>query len=274
MAVAVPQNVPGGVECRVGAAGSSSTDQRRPRESRRGGRGHQSLQYALRVGRQQPPVSRFQPELLPSFGPPGWQKLGPRSGWKRESRGSAAEAAGIVERQEGVLSAQAARRRPRRGSARSAGAPGRGAPRPRRGHPAARRADQQPLAHEERLGDRLDGLGLLAHGDGEGGQPDRSPAEAAAQRVEHGAVEPVEARARRRRRAPARPGPRPVTTPSPRTWAQSRTRRSSRLAMRGVPRDRPAISAAPSASSGPRAARRSGAGSRRAPRRRRSPGAR
>ena len=34
--------------------------------------------------------------------------------------------------------------------------------------------------------------------------------------------------------------------PSARTWAKSRTRRSSRLAIRGVPRDRRAISAAPS----------------------------
>ena len=33
--------------------------------------------------------------------------------------------------------------------------------------------------------------------------------------------------------------------PSARTWAKSRTRRSSRLAMRGVPREREAISAAP-----------------------------
>ena len=37
-----------------------------------------------------------------------------------------------------------------------------------------------------------------------------------------------------------------VMVPSPFTWAKSRTRRSIRLAMRGVPRDRRAISMAPS----------------------------
>ena len=40
-----------------------------------------------------------------------------------------------------------------------------------------------------------------------------------------------------------------VTVPSPSTSAKSRTRRSRRLAMRGVPRERRAISAPPSASS-------------------------
>jgi hypothetical protein len=38
--------------------------------------------------------------------------------------------------------------------------------------------------------------------------------------------------------------------PAARTWAKSRTRRSRRLAMRGVPRERMAISAAPSWSMG------------------------
>ena len=38
------------------------------------------------------------------------------------------------------------------------------------------------------------------------------------------------------------------TCPCPCTWAQSRTRRSSRLAMRGVPRERLAISAMPASS--------------------------
>ena len=41
-----------------------------------------------------------------------------------------------------------------------------------------------------------------------------------------------------------------VITPPARTWAKSRTRRSIRLAMRGVPRLRRAISMAPSASMG------------------------
>ncbi len=38
-----------------------------------------------------------------------------------------------------------------------------------------------------------------------------------------------------------------VISPPARTWAKSRTRRSRRLAMRGVPRERLAISLAPSA---------------------------
>ena len=41
-----------------------------------------------------------------------------------------------------------------------------------------------------------------------------------------------------------------VMRPSARTCAKSRTRRSSRLATRGVPRDRPAISAAAASSTG------------------------
>ena len=58
---------------------------------------------------------------------------------------------------------------------------------------AARRAGEQAGADQERLGDLLDGLALLADRDGEGRDADRSPAEAAAQHVEHGPVEAVEA---------------------------------------------------------------------------------
>ncbi len=120
-------------------------------------------------------------------------------------------------------------------------------PRSRCRDPSTGRAGEQPGADEERLGDLLDGLDLLADGDRERPDTDRSAAEAAHQGVEHGAVEPVEAELvdvvhgqRRLRDLGAHP------IPSARTSAKSRTRRSSRLAMRGVPRERPAISAAPS----------------------------
>ena len=45
---------------------------------------------------------------------------------------------------------------------------------------------------EERLGDLLDGLHLLADGDREGADADRPAAEPAHQRVQHGSVEPVQ----------------------------------------------------------------------------------
>ena len=80
-------------------------------------------------------------------------------------------------------------------------------------------------------------------------RPDRPAAEALADRRQDGAVDLVEAAlvdaeggqavATRWRRS---------TAPSPLTSAKSRTRRSRRLAMRGVPRARRAISQAPSAS--------------------------
>mgnify|MGYP003376792910 CR=1 FL=1 len=59
--------------------------------------------------------------------------------------------------------------------------------------PATGRADDEPFPHEERFGDRLDGVGLLPHGNGEVGHSDRTAAEAPAERVEHGPVEPVQA---------------------------------------------------------------------------------
>src|SRR4051812_21879760 len=57
---------------------------------------------------------------------------------------------------------------------------------------SARRAGQEPQAYEEGFGELLDGLALLADGDCERRRADGSPTEAAAQRVEHGPVEPVE----------------------------------------------------------------------------------
>jgi hypothetical protein len=61
------------------------------------------------------------------------------------------------------------------------------------GDASARGAGQQPLPYEEGLGDLLDGLALLPHGDRERGQADRAAAEQLEQRFEDTAVEPVEA---------------------------------------------------------------------------------
>ena len=66
------------------------------------------------------------------------------------------------------------------------------APGGRRRHAAARGARDQAGAHEERLGDLLDGLGLLPDGDGERGQAHRPAAEPRDERLEHRPVEPVE----------------------------------------------------------------------------------
>ena len=52
---------------------------------------------------------------------------------------------------------------------------------------------RRPDAHQEGLRDLLDGLALLPHRDGQGGDAHRPAAEAAAQHVEHRPVEPVEA---------------------------------------------------------------------------------
>src|SRR5699024_1555819 len=65
--------------------------------------------------------------------------------------------------------------------------PGRG-----RGQPPSRTAQHVALPDEVGLGHRLDGVTLLADGDGEGGQADGPPTETAAQGVEDGPVEAVE----------------------------------------------------------------------------------
>ena len=69
----------------------------------------------------------------------------------------------------------------------------RGAPRPRGWPPGPRGAHEQALLDEERLVDVLDGLGRLADADGQGRQPDRSAAEALAERRQDGPVDLVEA---------------------------------------------------------------------------------
>jgi hypothetical protein len=61
------------------------------------------------------------------------------------------------------------------------------------GDPAAGGAREQALLDEERLDDVLDGVDLLPHRDGEGGQPDGAAGEGGAQRLEDAVVEAVEA---------------------------------------------------------------------------------
>ncbi len=114
-------------------------------------------------------------------------------------------------------------------------------------HPPARRALDQAQLEQIGLVDVLDRVLLLADRDRERREPDRAAAELLADRAQDLAVEAVEAelvdleqlerRVRRVRRDDARPS---------RTSAKSRTRLSSRLATRGVPRLRSAIALAPS----------------------------
>src|SRR4051794_38593275 len=58
--------------------------------------------------------------------------------------------------------------------------------------PAPGRGGEQPRRDEERLGDGLDRLRLFGDGDRQRREPHRTAAEAAQQRVEDTAVEPVE----------------------------------------------------------------------------------
>ena len=66
---------------------------------------------------------------------------------------------------------------------------------PRRGqsHTTARGTTDQTLTHQVRLGNRLHGLRLFTHRNGEGGQTHRAAAELVNQRLQHGAVQAVQA---------------------------------------------------------------------------------
>lgn len=121
--------------------------------------------------------------------------------------------------------------------------PGRGG-----GDPPTRGTGQQAFAYEEGFGDLLDRLALLSHGDRESGEADGAAAEELDQRFEDGAVEPVEATAVHLVDAEGHPGDvtgdvpvgldlRVVTDPTQQSVGDT-----------GVPRERPAISAAPWAS--------------------------
>src|SRR3954454_22384429 len=67
-------------------------------------------------------------------------------------------------------------------------------PGPGGGHSPSWRPGEEPLAHQERLRDLLDGLALLAHRDRQRADADRTTPEASTQDVQHGAVETVETR--------------------------------------------------------------------------------
>ena len=121
------------------------------------------------------------------------------------------------------------------------------APGRRGGHPAPRGAHQQALLHQERLVHVLDRLGLLADADGQRRQARpgrrRSGAQMASRMARSTLSRPSSSTPNRARPVVGRGLGRRCRRP--RTSAKSRTRRSRRLAMRGVPRDRRAISAAP-----------------------------
>ena len=118
------------------------------------------------------------------------------------------------------------------------------------GHPAPGRPVEEALLHQERLVDVLHRLALLAHARGDGVQAHRAAAELLEDGEEDLPVHRVEARSGRPPAAPARRAATSrATRRTPATSAKSRMRRSSRLAMRGVPRERVAISRAPSSAS-------------------------
>ncbi len=110
---------------------------------------------------------------------------------------------------------------------------------------AARRAIEEADLDQIRLVDVLDRVLLLADRGRQAVEPDRAAAELVDDRLA-AAADPL-----RRSRAASTSSSSSaswhtaaVMRPSARTCAKSRTRRSSRLAMRGVPRDRRAISSA------------------------------
>ena len=113
----------------------------------------------------------------------------------------------------------------------------------RRQQAAARRALHEALLDQEGLDDLLDRVARLRERRGDGLDADRAAAEALGDQAEIAPVELVEAE-----RIDLEPAAAPCRRPcasiasTPSTAAKSRTRRSSRVAMRGVPRERRAIS--------------------------------
>ena len=118
-----------------------------------------------------------------------------------------------------------------------------------RRHPAARGALQEALLQQVGLVEVLERAAILADRGGERLDPRRAAAVDLDQGREDPPVELVEAEVvdleQRQRLARDRAIDRGR---APSTWAKSRTRRSSRLAIRGVPRLRRAISSRPAAS--------------------------
>ena len=120
------------------------------------------------------------------------------------------------------------------------------------GDPAARRALQEAFLDQERLVDVLERAAVLADRGGDRLDAGGAAAGSARSAWSGSCGRPRRSRARRPRAASSarRAAARVDARRRPSTCAKSRTRRSRRLAMRGVPRLRRAISAPPSASSG------------------------
>ena len=116
----------------------------------------------------------------------------------------------------------------------------------RRGRLAAVRGalDEADL-QQVRLDDVFERLEVFGQRRGDRVDADRAAAVTFGDRAQERAIEPVEPAFVDAFALQRLVGDRAVTTPSARTSAKSRTRRSSRLAMRGVPRLRCAIVAAP-----------------------------
>ena len=114
-------------------------------------------------------------------------------------------------------------------------------------HPPARRALQEAFLDQERLVDVLERAAVLADRGGDRLDAGGTALVVLDQRDQDLAVDLVEAELVDLEQSRARAAPRRRRCePSPSTCAKSRTRRSRRLAMRGVPRLRPAIVELPS----------------------------
>ena len=116
-------------------------------------------------------------------------------------------------------------------------------------HPSTRGALQQALLEQIGLEHVLDRVLLLADRDGERREPDRAAAELA-RRSCRSSMRSLRSRPARSTSSisSADAATSAVILPSSLTWAKSRTRFSSRLATRGVPRERSAIATAPAGS--------------------------
>lgn len=121
---------------------------------------------------------------------------------------------------------------------------------PRRGgrDPAPRGPGEQPFPYEERLGDLLDRLALLPHGHREGGEPDGAPAEELEQGAEHRPVQPVESPGVDLVHPQGGGGDVPVDPPLGLDLGVVADTAQQAVGDAGVPRERPAISAAPAVS--------------------------
>lgn len=113
---------------------------------------------------------------------------------------------------------------------------------------APRRPGQQPFPYQEGLGDLLDRFALLAHGYREGGQPDGAAAEEFQQGAEHRPVQPVETSGIDLVDPEGHGGDGAVDPPVRLDLGVVPDAPQQPVGDTGVPRERPAISAAPSVS--------------------------